>query len=103
MEQEEVARFHETADSIEATNRYLRRAIVGAVAALLALAVAVITWGAISFQSAVHRLEEQQQHFHADSTCQTAALDRILVELADAQQAELHGQPVPRFIYPKPC
>lgn len=100
---DQAARFHQAADSIEATNRYLKRAAMGAVVALLGVAIAVIVWAALSFRSEVQHIERQQVRFHIDATCQTAALDQVLTELAKAQQAHQHGHPVPPFVYPKPC
>ena len=99
----EAERFHQAADSIEKTNRFLKRASVVAVSLLLAVASLVIVWGALSFQAEVSRVEDRQVQFHRDSTCQTSALDQILIELDNAQQAEQAGRPIPRFVYPGPC
>lgn len=96
-------RLHQTADSIEATNRYLRRLGVIAVSGLLVIALTIIAWGAVTSNNEVQRIQERLTRFHQDSTCQTAALNQILIELADAQQDQQAGRALPRFVYPKPC
>lgn len=84
--------YHKAAQTVEATNRFLRQAAVIAISGLLVVALVVIGWGSITFQ-----------HQQRQLSCQTAALNSIMTELANSQRARVHGQPSPPFVYPKPC
>ncbi len=107
---ESAEAYHRAADSVEATNRRVERFIVIGGAALLAVAIVVIIWGAVSFGSAIQTVKDRQVQFHNDTTrsdavltCETQALDEILTELGAAQIAQSRHLPAPQFVFPKPC
>lgn len=105
--------YQQAKDKIWHTDKVVRIATIAALVActvVVALATVVIIIGLIRIVDATDRLEHNQIQFHKDTAatlstvnCQTTALNLVISELAQAQQAQKNHQPLPDFVFPKPC